>query len=247
MRRFSTILKEISRKLDLPQPDKSRILLEVGSDLEEMFKLYVAEGLSEAEAEKRAGEKFDISDAALAELVNIHQTAINRLLARLSEQARSRWEKALLIVILLTIAVFSVPHLFSDGFFNRIGPYAWPLLGIAITAIILTVRQFYLLFIRKDHGTGKLRSGSAWFIALGCGSVLTGVYGLSVETFKAMRAAPGNIDSAFKGAVNLAINLSAMMMTCLLLSIAIGLIWFFITGRVRRIEEAETEWLFDIR
>lgn len=52
---------------------------------------------------RRARERLAVSDEALAELTRIHESPFRRLLGRISEQARTRWERALLTAL---VAVF---------------------------------------------------------------------------------------------------------------------------------------------
>ncbi|MBN2185643.1 MAG: hypothetical protein JW746_09975 [Candidatus Krumholzibacteriota bacterium] len=246
MKRFRRVLKEINRKLDLPQQEKSRILLEIGSDLEDMYQLYLAQGYTDQEAIERAEEKFDISDDALEELVRIHQTIFARLLSRLSEQAQSRWEKALMVTILLLIALLSGQHLFSTGFFGRTGSFIWPLAAISIIAGMLTIRHTYMIYLKKDHRTGRLRGGLIWFPALGIGSLMAGIFGSSVETMRMVRAVAADLDTTHLKIVQCAIKGSSMMILSLLVAIASSLIWFILVNKVKQIELAETEWLNEI-
>ncbi|MFH1754248.1 MAG: hypothetical protein ABIA59_00965 [Candidatus Latescibacterota bacterium] len=55
MSRFEGLLKQINGKLDLPQPTKSRILLEIASDLDDMYRVFIQQGMSEQDAAERGG------------------------------------------------------------------------------------------------------------------------------------------------------------------------------------------------
>lgn len=74
MSRFTSLLKRIDDRLKFPQPTKSRILLEIAADLEDLHLLYLERGLGEEEAAQLAEEKFDFSDKALQEFTHVHQT-----------------------------------------------------------------------------------------------------------------------------------------------------------------------------
>jgi hypothetical protein len=208
-----------------------------------MYQLYLDQGYSDQEAKERAEEKFDISDEALNELVRIHKSIFARLLSRLSEQAQSRWEKVLLVTILLLIALLSGPQIFSAEFFRRTGLFIWPLLGITFITAMLTIRHTYVICLKKNHRPEKLRVGLTWFLALGVGSLLAGVYGSSRETMRMIRAVTADMDSTHLEIVQCAINSSSMMILSLLAAIASSLIWFFLINRVKQIEQAETAWL----
>ena len=49
---FVSLLKKINNKLDLPQNTKSKIILEIAADLEDLSNYYLTQGLSENEAKK---------------------------------------------------------------------------------------------------------------------------------------------------------------------------------------------------
>lgn len=59
MNPFNPLLKRINDKLDLSQPAKSRIVLEIAADLEDLYRIYRDRGLSEEEALHKAQEKED--------------------------------------------------------------------------------------------------------------------------------------------------------------------------------------------
>ena len=67
MSRFTGLLKRTAARLDLPQPTKSHVLLEMAADLEDLFAAYRERGFGEEEAARRVEEKFDASDDALNE------------------------------------------------------------------------------------------------------------------------------------------------------------------------------------
>jgi biopolymer transport protein ExbB/TolQ len=50
MRRFTEILRGAAERLDLPQPTKSNVLLELAADLEDLFLHYRSQGQDEEEA-----------------------------------------------------------------------------------------------------------------------------------------------------------------------------------------------------
>ena len=58
MTRFAPLLKSINDRLDLPQPTKSRIILEIAADLEDLYQFYQNQGMNESEAAQKAEEKF---------------------------------------------------------------------------------------------------------------------------------------------------------------------------------------------
>ena len=217
MSRFADVLKDINGKLDLPQPEKSHILLEIASDLEDIYRAYRERGLGEEEARRRAEEKLDLSDEALRELVEIHQSGLRKFLGRISEQARSRWERVLLAMALL----------------------------FALAAIVITIWQIYKLYMKKDHDTRTLGDGLPWLLAAGAASLLSGLLGMMYELHRSALMAAGEVERSLLFLVQCALRCSAMMMVGLLTAIAIGIVWFVLMNKVRRIEIAEAAWLME--
>ncbi|MCU0613080.1 MAG: hypothetical protein MUE60_14995, partial [Candidatus Eisenbacteria bacterium] len=84
MSAITDALRDAYQRLALPQPARTRVLLELSGDLEDMHRLYVDQGLSEEDAERRALESLDLSDAALAGLSAVHCQPLRRFLDRLS-------------------------------------------------------------------------------------------------------------------------------------------------------------------
>jgi hypothetical protein len=243
MNRFADLLREINCKLALPQPEKSRILLEVASDLEDMYELYRSRGLGEEEALAKTREKFDISDEALVELTRIHESTFRKLLGRLSEQAQTRWERGLLIAALVFIGGFSGRQVFSSSFFRQASPFVWPLAAVSFAVLALAISETYRLYLKKDHDVKRLRSGLPWFLAMGVLSLATGWCGFVIELYRSTQMGIARADMLLPHLVEWGIRCSAMLIVSMLVALAAGLVWFVLADKVRRIEMAEAAWL----
>ena len=101
MKKFAPLLQSINKNLDLPQPEKSRILLEIGGDMNDMYDLLISQGSNEEQAEQKVKEKFEMTKKSLSELVDVHQTGFRRWMDKLSAQAQSRWERVILSIFIL--------------------------------------------------------------------------------------------------------------------------------------------------
>jgi hypothetical protein len=245
MSRFAERLREISEKLDLPQPEKSHILLEIASDLDDMYRFFREEGLGEEAAAKRAEERLDLSDEALRELVEIHESGMRKLLDRISEQARSRWERVLLAMAVIVIAAYSGRQILSAQLYTQASRFVWPILLFALAALVITIWQIYKLYIKKDHDIRTLGVGLPWLIAAGASSLLTGLLGMMYEFHRSVRMAVAEADRSLVFLVECALRCSAMMMVGLVTAIAIGIVWFILMNKVRSIEIAEAAWLIE--
>ncbi len=245
MKRFSELLKQMNERLDLPQPTKSRILLEIASDLEDLYQLFLKQGLSRQDALKKAEEKFDVSDEALQELVEIHESTFRKLLGRISEQAQTRWERIILIALMLFVAGFSRMEIFSGNFFRQASGFVWPIVGLSFGTLVLAMQQIYKLYIKKDHDVKKLHDGLPWLLALGGASVLVGIYGWVLELYRSVLLIMGDVQMMLLYITRWAISCSAMMIVSLFAAIMAGLAWFILTNKVKKIEIAEVAWLLD--
>jgi hypothetical protein len=245
MNRFAERLREISGKLDLPQPEKSHILLEIASDLDDMYRFFREEGFGEEEAVKRVEERLDLSDEALRELVEIHESGMRKLLDRISEQARSRWERVLLAMAVIVIAAYSGRQILSAQLYTQASRFVWPILLFALAALVITIWQIYKLYIKKDHDIRTLGVGLPWLIAAGASSLLTGLLGMMYEFHRSARMAVAEADRSLVFLVECALRCSAMMMVGLVTAIVIGIVWFLLMNKVRKIEIAEAAWLIE--
>lgn len=245
MNGFREILQKTSDRLDLPQPVKARILLEISADLGDVYDECMEQGMNHEEARLRAIDMCDLSDEALADLVRIHETPLRRFLGSLSEQARSRWEKALLVTLILFIAAFSGREAFTAKLFTTASKFVWPIAAVSFYALIMTLINIYRLYIKKQHDPRRIRSGPAPILAAGVVCLLTGFAGLTFELYSTARSIMADSAGALGHIVEWGLSSSAMMMAALLAAISAGIAWFILDNRARKLEAAEMSWLFE--
>ena len=101
MSEFGSVLRSLSDRLDLPQPARSRVLIEVAADLADLEAVYAERGSTPEQAREQALERLDLSDEAIRELVRVHGSPLRRGLDRLGERGRRRWERLALAALLL--------------------------------------------------------------------------------------------------------------------------------------------------
>ena len=239
MSRFASLLQATSDRLELPQPAKSRILLEMSADLEDLYATYREQGLDDDDAKARAREHFEASDDAIAELVAIHRTAFQRWMDTLSLQAQSLWERLVFIAVILFVLFFAGREILTAEFFRSASIYVWPVLGVSLAVLLLSVAQVYRIYIKKDHRISRLRRGLPSLLLLGCGALFIGAYGFFIEFYIWMkRIAEHGVPIPVSFAHWLTAG-SATMVVSLVAAIITVLIWYLLISRVRRIEEAE--------
>ena len=242
MSRFAAVLRKISDGLDLPQPTRSRILLEMAGDLEDLYEYHRAEGLDEDQAVRRAEEAFAASEEALKHLARIHE-ADGGLTDRVVRQAGTWWEKTLLVtwlaaVVLATRAVVTEVH-----FFAIISPFVWPIVVLAAGAFIFTAWKLYGLF-GKPRDPRRLRSGLGTLLFLATASLALSAcgffYHLRWYAFQTWEKAPETVFMMFG---NWTLAISSMMIIGLLTAIFAALAWFVLANLVARVENREAQAL----
>ena len=106
MKQLAPILNKINEKLNLPQPEKSRVFIEIKNDMEDLYEFYLSKGFSEKEALKKTEEKFNADEETIRQLTLVHESKINKWLENISAQTQKKWEKTILVFLLFFIFAF---------------------------------------------------------------------------------------------------------------------------------------------
>jgi len=245
MSRFREFLKETSAKLDLPQPEKSRILLEIASDMEDLYEVYREKGMDEEAAAARTIEKFALSDEALADLVSVHQSPLQRLLGRISAQACARWERILIALVVCFAIATAGRSLLTTRLFDQANAYVWPILTLAVAILALAAYHAGRLYILRRHRERNLRRGIHWILGLGTASLVVGFTGFTVELYRTVLRGVDDTSRALVYFVGWALGASATLIVSMFVAIVAAVIWFVIVDKVKRIEIAEASWLIE--
>ena len=242
MSRFAGVLKRISDGLDLPQPTRSRILLEMAGDLEDLYEHHRATGLSEADAVQRAEEAFVASDEALKHLSRIHGTG-GGFTDRVAVQAGTWWAKVLLVIWLVAVVFVAKEVVTEVHFFVIISPFVWPIVGLAAAAFAFTLWRLYVLF-KKPPSPRRLRSGLGFPLFVAAASLMLSAcgffYHLRWYAFQTWERAP---EAVFMMFGNWMLAISSMMIIGLLTAVFAALAWFLLSSLVTRIENREADAL----
>lgn len=255
MKKFTNLLTEINHNLDLPQPLKSRVLLEIAGDIEEMYMAYIERGLSEDEAELKTKDKFNFTKDTIDELTQIHSTPYKRWFNKLSQRAQATWEQILFALIIVLVLLSFAQIITSTPFFTSASKFVYPILLTLLFASALFVIKFYQLYIKRDHDIKKLRSWLDW-VLYSCGAII--FFGIA-GYFGEMYMSSGNVQflgpyfiiSLLTGSESLHLSVewmmrsSAMLMTCCVSVMITLLFWFILINKAGKIEEAEASILLE--
>jgi hypothetical protein len=239
---FTEILQDLNEKLDLPQPEKSKIILEVSSDLNDAMAYHISRGSSREDAIRRASETFSVSDETIAQLVRIHESLFRRVMEKLSSRILNRCEKVALISLLLFISVVTGTALMRLEFLVDASRFVWPVAGVAFSVLVVALWKFYRLYIKKVHTVKTLRNGLPLIFFLGAGSLFMGFYGFFLETYCALNRLLGGAWAPDLW-MDYLLGVSSLLIVSLLVTILAGLVWIVFSNKVYRIEQAEAVML----
>lgn len=242
MSRFNVFLHRTGERLALPKATRSLILVEIASDLEELFNYYVQQGLSEEEAAARAEEKVDMSDEALAELVRIHSDA-RSWTDRMARRTQPFWEQiAMALIVLFFFAASALDHGVRP--FAHVTCFIWPISGIVIALVVFFIVQMARL---SDHSSLRhLRHSLATPLFLGAASLVVGVAGFGIEMYRALMHMAGDPEHAASLFAKAVLGTTATLAMALVATLAAGVVWFVLAGKVARIEDEASRAYWEV-
>jgi hypothetical protein len=258
MKLFIPVLKRLNERLDIPQPAKSRILLEIGSDLQELYAYHRAHGLSDDQAYRAARETLDLSEAALKELERLHLSGIRLWMDRLSRQMLSRWERILLILIMAIIVLSGGFMTCTYPFLKDASIFTGPVYILLVAAVGVALAKVYQLYIRQDHNLKRLDSKMSLLLMLSGAILFFGILGYYLE-FLLSRSSSfvyGPLyfiltlrsdmpDEAMPMLTGWILRSTSMMVISMFSSISVAVTWFLLYLKITYIEQAEMSVLLN--
>ena len=256
MSRFVFLLNEINEKLDIPQPTKSRVLLEISADMDDLFSTYTEQGKSEEEAFSLTEEMFKLDESAIKELAEIHQPLFRKWMDRFTAQTQTKWERATLVIALLFIALFAGQVISTFDFFQSASAFVYPILGVGLASIVIAIRRFYSLHIKKDHDIHTLRNGLTQLAVLSAVVFFIGAWGYIIEIYShgggvalpagslinvIITVAPSQ--SQLHGLAGCFTRSASVVLSALFISSLIAMLWFILVNKVSQIEQLDAEYL----
>ena len=246
MKDFSSLLRHVAVRLPVPEPTRSRILLEIATDMEDLFHHLVDGGMEEEGALTAVTEQFDLSDEALRELAQIHTSPISCSLDGLSGQARSTWERVILGLVSLFVisgllgGLFFQPTLFQDA-----SPLAYGLVVILALGLGVGVWKAFALF-RPGRSPGPIpRKGLRALPGLSLLLLLLGFSGIWVELYRSALSIRGAPLLALRDLVEWLHLASATLVVALSGALLTALLWFFLENRAAYLEEKAARTLLE--
>lgn len=248
MTRFAPLLQQASARLDLPQPTKSRILMEMAGDLDDLFQHHMAQGLDEAEAARLAEEAFALDEDSLKYLMKIHRSAVERFGDALAGQAATWWEKMLLLLLVGFVLLLAMGAAFQQDLLSSATVFLWPVLGLAVIAFAFVVVKLGRLVRRRDLDLRRFRRGLWWLLFLALAMLTTGFFGLTLEFCRHMyRLGQAPVLEDMRGPTGywlerVAVTMNITMLTAILTAI----VWFLLINLAARLEKRRAAELLEV-
>jgi len=246
MKRFARVLGEAHDQLKIPEPSRTRVLLEMASDLEDSYQFHLSQGCDETEATHRAEEAFGTSEEALKHLTRIHESGLGGMQNRLSGQIGRPWEKVLLLAIVAFEILAAAKIVSHEAFSMFLSPFTWPIAGIALAALAFTAWKLYQIFVNSGPDVRQIRSGLGVLLFFAGASLAVTWCGFLFHIQRFFRlnyeTAPESLFMNFAGWMA---TISFMMTLGLLVAMLTALIWFVLFSLAVRSERREVETLLE--
>ena len=236
--RFDEALRAAAARLDLPQPDRARILEEIAADLEELGAELVRRGLSADEAEARAVELLAPSEVAVRALVDVHEPRYRWLTRRFSSSVMRRSERLTVLLVTVTALAAAVVPLARSGLPRSPSPFLIPIFSLLAAVLALAGGKAIQLWVEKDHAPERLRSGLRWVFG---GSVLAmacAFIGFVFELYALMLGVEASPDRIGPLLVRWILDTSVLLGAGLVTVLVGGLCWFVLLHKVEAVERA---------
>ncbi len=238
MSRFTQSLLDADARLNVPEPARSRILLELAADMEDLHREYLGRGLSADEADREVLEHFDLSDQALIELVQVHDSPLQRSLENLSGPVRGPWSRMLMVILALFVTVASGSLLFRGELYRDASGLVWILMPILGLGLVIAAGKGHRLFRGSDTWSPARRHSLLRLLGLAAAMIVVAGGGLWFELYRSalrIRAVPGEALIHLVGWLHMA---AATLVIALSGALVLGFLWFFLEAQVRRQELA---------
>jgi hypothetical protein len=233
MSRFTQALHEVDARLAIPEPGRSRILLEISADMEGLFQEYLERGASEAKAEAEVMDHFDLSEEALLELIRVHDTPLQRSLEHISGQVRGPWSRILMGILALFVVLGLGRVLLQGQLYRDASAVTWILMPLLAWGLWIAGSSFRWLYLTSGDGGSGLRGGPRRILGIAGLMLVVTVCGLWLELYLGalrIRGAPGEALVHLVAWFHLS---SATMVISLSGALILGFLWFFLESRAR--------------
>lgn len=239
MGRFDQVLRRVDRELEVREPERSRILLELAGDLEDLYREYRGAGCADREARLRAETWLAPDPASVGRLRDLHTPLLGRLLSPLSDIGRSRLETGALSLLTLVSIAGGLGALWVSPLVWPPGPAMVAILALGGLGTALAGRHALDVLLSSKRGV-RVPEWIPGLPALSAASALTGAVGASLELRAALLSSSSSAATA--GFPWERVGTAAGTATLgLVVALALALGWFWLVVRVRVVRNARAD------
>jgi hypothetical protein len=236
---FAAVLGDLQRRLALPQPARSRVLLEIADDMEGLYQYYLDSGLDEKAAHETVLREIQLTPEALAELIDVHTSAYNRFLDGLSERGRALWERGLLVILSVFVLSTIAAAMGAGAVFGRANIFVWPALGLLAVGLILGLERAYALYVRKISSGREAGRRLPALLGISIAEVTVGIGGTWLDLFRASMTVVNDPARLGEVAFEWMAGGTALLLVSMGGAIAVALWWLVLAAKTAAVEEEE--------
>lgn len=237
MEAFDRVLRRAEAGLRVPEPQRSRILLEMASDLEDLYRSYRDRGLGEVEARERAVRLLGASPDVLAELGRAHGSRVAGVLDRLAGAGAHRLESALVALVATLAAAGGAYAVWRSPVTAEPSAWTWAVLALAGLGVWAVLARGLALFVRPEriapHPTASLRVVPGLAMACLTTSVLGSLFAVAGVADAAAHGRTGG-QVVWRGIAQAA-GLASLGLTA---ALVLSGVWLLLRRRARAVERA---------
>lgn len=216
----------------LPLDVHTRLGRELAADLEGAYDALVARGWSPERARARARELVVPDDAALDRLAGLHRPLYDRIAERFSPPTVRRGERVAVVAVAGATLATVGGLLARTGIFVHPSPFLLPALACGSAAVAAVAAKAFHLFAKRPADARALRRGLATPLAI-CGlTLLTGLGGALVDTYRFAAAVAASAPADLQPVVAFVGSTAVLLAAALGLALAGALGWFLLLHRV---------------
>lgn len=181
---FVSTLRSVEQSLQIPLPERTRILRELQFDLEELQARFVSQGVEPTEARQRALDALVPDGAVLEQLDRLHQSAYHRVTRRLDDRHLRMLERSALAVMTAVVLGVQTTALFRLDLLSDPSPFLGPVLALGGVTLALGFWKAFELWVKRDYerperGLGIILGMCAVILGTGFGGLLLDLYWLA--------------------------------------------------------------------
>ena len=157
MSRFAPLLERTNRALDVPQPQKSRIMEELAADAADLFEHLRARGIGEAEATREVETWLLTDPEHIRELEEIHRPLHLRWANRFTQRRGPPGERFALALILLGLLAVAAHLLSGTRVLSAPFGTGYTILLLGLLSVVVSVERVFALWLRSGKMAGRRR------------------------------------------------------------------------------------------